>query len=35
MITNKYGIHTFSLKLQCKYSKIQNIIEQKRVYLYR
>ena len=28
MITNKYGIHTFSLKLQCKYSKIQNIIEQ-------
>ena len=28
MITNKYGIHTFSLKLQCKYSEIQNIIEQ-------
>lgn len=28
MITNEYGIHTFSLKLQCKYSKIQNIIEQ-------
>ena len=28
MITNKYGIHTFSLKLQCKYSKTQNIIEQ-------
>ena len=28
MITNEYGIHTFSLKLQCKYSEIQNIIEQ-------
>ena len=28
MITNKYGIHTFSLKLQCKYSEIQNIVEQ-------
>ena len=28
MITNEYSIHTFSLKLQCKYSKIQNIIEQ-------
>ena len=28
MITNKYGIHTFSLKVQCKYSEIQNIIEQ-------
>ena len=28
MIANKYGIHTFSLKLQCKYSEIQNIIEQ-------
>ena len=28
MITNKYGIHTFSLTLQCKYSEIQNIIEQ-------
>ena len=28
MITNKYGIHTFSLKLQCKYFEIQNIIEQ-------
>ncbi len=26
MITNEYGIHTFSLKLQCKYSEIQNII---------
>lgn len=24
MITNEYGIHTFSLKLQCKYSEIQN-----------
>ena len=30
MITNKYGIHTFSLKLQCKYSEIQNIIEQNK-----
>ena len=29
MITNEFGIHTFSLKLQCKYSEIQNIIEQK------
>ena len=28
MITNKHGIHTFSLKLQCKYSEMQNIIEQ-------
>lgn len=28
MNTNEYGIHTFSLKLQCKYSEIQNIIEQ-------
>lgn len=28
MITDEYGIHTFSLKLQCKYSEIQNIIEQ-------
>lgn len=28
MITNESGIHTFSLKLQCKYSEIQNIIEQ-------
>ena len=28
MITNKYDIHTFSLKVQCKYSEIQNIIEQ-------
>ena len=28
MITSEYGIHTFSLKLQCKYSEIQNIIEQ-------
>ena len=28
MITNKYGIHTFSLKFQCKYSEIQNIVEQ-------
>ena len=28
MITNEYGIHTFSLKFQCKYSEIQNIIEQ-------
>ena len=28
MITNEYDIHTFSLKLQCKYSEIQNIIEQ-------
>ena len=28
MIANEYGIHTFSLKLQCKYSEIQNIIEQ-------
>ena len=28
MITNAYGIHTFSLKVQCKYSEIQNIIEQ-------
>ena len=28
MITNEYGIHTFPLKLQCKYSEIQNIIEQ-------
>ena len=28
MIMNEYGIHTFSLKLQCKYSEIQNIIEQ-------
>ena len=28
MITNKYGIHTFSLKLQCKYSEIQNVVEQ-------
>ena len=28
MITNEYGIHTFALKLQCKYSEIQNIIEQ-------
>ena len=28
MITNEFGIHTFSLKLQCKYSEIQNIIEQ-------
>ena len=28
MITNEYGIHTFSLKLQCKYSEIQNIVEQ-------
>ena len=28
MITNEYSIHTFSLKLQCKYSEIQNIIEQ-------
>ena len=28
MITNKYGIHTFALKVQCKYSEIQNIIEQ-------
>ena len=30
MITNEYGIHTFSLKLQCKYSEIQNIIEQNK-----
>ena len=29
MIMNESGIHTFSLKLQCKYSEIQNIIEQK------
>ena len=28
MIMNESGIHTFSLKLQCKYSEIQNIIEQ-------
>ena len=28
MLTNEFGIHTFSLKLQCKYSEIQNIIEQ-------
>ena len=28
MITDEYGIHTFSLKVQCKYSEIQNIIEQ-------
>ncbi|RGC56125.1 hypothetical protein DXA92_09735 [Agathobaculum butyriciproducens] len=28
MITNEYGIHTFALKLRCKYSEIQNIIEQ-------
>ena len=28
MIANKYGIHTFSLKLQYKYSEIPNIIEQ-------
>ena len=28
MITNEYGIHTFSLKVQCKYSEIQDIIEQ-------
>ena len=28
MIQAEYGIHTFSLKLQCKYSEIQNIIEQ-------
>ena len=28
MIMNEFGIHTFSLKLQCKYSEIQNIIEQ-------
>ena len=28
MITNEYDIHIFSLKLQCKYSEIQNIIEQ-------
>ena len=28
MIMNEYGIHTFSLKLQCKYSEIQNIVEQ-------
>lgn len=28
MITNEYGIHTFSLKLQCKYSEIQNLVEQ-------
>ena len=28
MIRKEYGIHTFSLKLQCKYSEIQNIIEQ-------
>ena len=28
MIRKEYGIHTFSLKLRCKYSKIQNIVEQ-------
>ena len=28
MIMNESGIHTFALKLQCKYSEIQNIIEQ-------
>ena len=28
MIRKEYGIHTFSLKLRCKYSEIQNIIEQ-------
>ena len=28
MITNESGIHTFALKLRCKYSEIQNIIEQ-------
>lgn len=28
MIEAEYGIHTFSLKLRCKYSEIQNIIEQ-------
>ena len=28
MIRNEYGIHTFSLKLRCKYAEIQNIIEQ-------
>ena len=28
MIMNESGLHTFSLKLQCKYSEIQNIIEQ-------
>ena len=28
MIMNESGIHTFALKLRCKYSEIQNIIEQ-------
>lgn len=28
MIRKEYGIHTFSLKLRCKYSEIQNIVEQ-------
>ena len=28
MIRKEYDIHTFSLKLRCKYSKIQNIVEQ-------
>lgn len=28
MIEAEYGIHTFSLKSRCKYSEIQNIIEQ-------
>ena len=28
MITNEYGIHTFALKLRCKYFEIENMNEQ-------
>ena len=32
MITNEYGIHTFSLKRKLSYSEIQNIIEQNKCF---
>ena len=32
MITNEYGIHTFSLKRKFSYSEIQNSIEQNRCF---
>lgn len=32
MITNEYGIHTFSLKRKFSYSEIQNIIEQNQCF---